>query len=293
MAEFDIERFVSLSKAVDLSDIDWNEARRVGITDEEDKILRYMQDTESHTILYLRDLLTGHTAADPEVTQFLACWVYEETFHGRALDRFLVEIGRPPARERYQRVHARPSIRELATGWAGRLAAQATPHFAAVHMCWGAVNEFLAAMSYTQLARRSANRPLQKLLHRLAKDERRHFAFYYDQADKRLRRGGRFARKLCSLTLQAWEPVGSGVGQPETIDMIASFLFSDRRGRREVELLHEAVRKLPGMESWNVANRWAELGRARYKSAHPDDYARHRAADALRDAAPEVMAASA
>jgi len=25
-----------------------------------------MADTESHTIIYLRDLLAGHTAADPE-----------------------------------------------------------------------------------------------------------------------------------------------------------------------------------------------------------------------------------
>ena len=293
MAAFDIDRFVSLSKAIDLSDIDWAEARRVGITDEEDQILRYMQDTESHTILYLRDLLSGAAARDPEVTTFLACWVYEETFHGRALDRFLVEVGRPPASTRYESVHLRPSIREILSAWAGRLAASATPHFAAVHMCWGAVNEFLAATAYTQLARNSANRPLQKLLHRLAKDERRHFAFYHDQADRRLRAGGRVAQKLCALTLNNWQPVGSGVGQPETIDLFASYLFSDRRGRRELALLHQAVHQLPGMASWDVADRWAKLSRARYRAAHPASDARHRAADALRDTAPETAVASA
>src|SRR5258706_446498 len=63
MAGFDIEKFVSLSKAVDLSDIDWEEAARVGITDDEHRVLRYMSDTEMHTIIYLRDLLAGHTAA--------------------------------------------------------------------------------------------------------------------------------------------------------------------------------------------------------------------------------------
>jgi len=290
---FDVERFVSLSKAIDLSDIDWAEVRRVGITDEEDQVLRYMQDTESHTILYLRDLLTGFTASDPEVTTFLACWVYEETFHGRALDRFLVESGRPSARERYDAVHVRPSLRERLTGWGGRLAAKTTPHFAAVHMCWGAANEFLAAMAYTQLARRTANQPLRKLLHRLAKDERRHFAFYHDQADKRLRRGGFVAQKLCSTILKTWEPVGSGVGDPNLIPMIGSFLFTDRRGRREVELLQQAVTQLPGMESWDLAFRWAELARARYEAADPAAYARHRAADARRDADTETENAQA
>lgn len=277
---FDIERFVGLSKAVDVSDIDWKEARRVGITDEEAQILRYMQDVESHTILYLRDLLTGFTARDPEVTTFLACWVYEETYHGRALDRFLVEVGRPPARDRHDQVHGRPSFRERLTGWTGRMAANATPHFAAVHMAWGAANEFCAALSYTQLARRTENAPLRMLCNRLAKDERRHFAFYFDQAQKRLRAGGVFAQKLCALMLgRFWEPVGMGVGGPSTIDLCASYLFDGPRGRRAVAEFDEVVRSLPGMEFWSAGMRWAEAGSARFRTSHPEAYARHRAQD--------------
>ena len=89
---FDIDRFVDLSKAVETSDLDWDYIKRVGITPDEARILRYMADVESHTIIYLRDILSGHTASDPEITQFLACWVYEETHHGRALDRFLASL---------------------------------------------------------------------------------------------------------------------------------------------------------------------------------------------------------
>ena len=44
-----------------------------------------MQDIESHTIVYLRTLLSTRAMDDPEVATFLACWFYEETFHGRAL----------------------------------------------------------------------------------------------------------------------------------------------------------------------------------------------------------------
>lgn len=281
---FDVDRFASLSKALDLSDIDWAEVRRVGITDEEDQILRYMQDTESHTVLYLRDLLTGFTARDPEVTTFLACWVYEETFHGRALDRVLVESGRPSARTYYDEVHMRPSLRERLSGLVGRLAAKTTPHFAAVHMCWGATNEFLAATAYTQLARRTSNEQLRKVLHRIAKDERRHFAFYHDQADMRLRRGGRFAQKLCATLLQTWQPVGAGIGGTNLLPLIGSYLFSDRRGRHELELLQQMVNQLPGMESWDLAYRWAEEARVQFQATDPVAWARHRAFDARREA---------
>src|SRR3954468_2316000 len=116
MAEFDVERFVSLSKAVDLSDIDWDECARVGITDEEHRVLRYMSDTETHTIIYLRDLLAGHTAADPEVISFLSCWVYEETHHGRALDKIMEAAGRGPAADRYTQVTQKATFREDLTG---------------------------------------------------------------------------------------------------------------------------------------------------------------------------------
>ena len=48
-----------------------------------------MQDIETHTIVYLRTILATRAIDDPEVATFLACWFYEETFHGRALARFL------------------------------------------------------------------------------------------------------------------------------------------------------------------------------------------------------------
>ena len=101
---FDIDRFVSLSKAVETSDLDWDYIAEKGVTDAEARILRYMADVESHTILYLRDLLAGHTSRDPEVTAFMSCWVYEETLHGRAIDQVLAAAGRPEGRDRYTRI---------------------------------------------------------------------------------------------------------------------------------------------------------------------------------------------
>jgi hypothetical protein len=85
-----------------------------------------------------------------------------------------------------------------------------TPHFAATHMAWGAVNEMMAASAYTQLAYYSQNKELSKLLLRLAKDERRHQSFYYHQAERRLvhamarRLADRMDRRMSELPGFSW-----------------------------------------------------------------------------------------
>src|SRR3989442_8276497 len=102
---FDLEAYVARSRAVDLSAIPWDEIPRHPLSAETVRTLRYMQDIESHTIIYLRSLLATRAIDEPEVATFLACWLYEETFHGIALARFLEAAGnrlRPPARPRGQ-----------------------------------------------------------------------------------------------------------------------------------------------------------------------------------------------
>src|SRR5215831_10779280 len=93
MPAFDLDAYVARSQAVDLSAIAWSDVARHPVPPEAIRTLRYMQDIESHTIIYLRSLLATRAVDDPEVATFLACWVYEETFHGRALARFLEAAG--------------------------------------------------------------------------------------------------------------------------------------------------------------------------------------------------------
>ena len=52
-----------------------------------------MMDIETHTVVFLRDLLATRASFDPEVTAFLSCWAYEELWHGEAFSRFLGEAG--------------------------------------------------------------------------------------------------------------------------------------------------------------------------------------------------------
>ena len=49
------------------------------VTEDEARCLAYMMDIETHTVVFLRDLLATRASFDPEVTAFLSCWVYESS----------------------------------------------------------------------------------------------------------------------------------------------------------------------------------------------------------------------
>ena len=91
----DLEAWVARSGALDLSAIAWDQVDRYPLPAGAVRALRYMQDIESHTVVYLRELLATRAIEDPDVATFLACWLYEETFHGIALARFLEAAGAP------------------------------------------------------------------------------------------------------------------------------------------------------------------------------------------------------
>src|SRR3989440_8461642 len=95
MTTFDLDGWVARSGALDLTGIDWTEVPRHPLPAQAIRTLTYMQDIESHTIIYLRSLLATRAVDDPEVATFLACWLHEETFHGIALSRFLEHAGYP------------------------------------------------------------------------------------------------------------------------------------------------------------------------------------------------------
>ena len=58
MAAVDLEAYVARSRAVDLSAFPWADVPRYPVTPEAIRTLRYIQDVEGPTIIYLRELLT-------------------------------------------------------------------------------------------------------------------------------------------------------------------------------------------------------------------------------------------
>jgi hypothetical protein len=87
MEPFDLDAWAARSAKLDLTDIAWEDVPQHPLPPAALRTLRYMQDIESHTAVYLRALLSTRAVDDPEVSTFLACWLYEETFHGRARAR--------------------------------------------------------------------------------------------------------------------------------------------------------------------------------------------------------------
>src|SRR5262249_56738178 len=136
------------------------------------RALRYMQDIEGHTMVYVRQLLATRAIDDPDVATFLACWFYEETFHGRALARLLVAAGHPPLERQRSRQPWTSRFEEGALG----LVSCVWGNFVGVHMVWGAINELTTLAGYQRLAELEPHPVLVELLARIAPHESRHFA---------------------------------------------------------------------------------------------------------------------
>src|SRR5712691_8211779 len=134
MPAFDLDAWVARSGALDLGAIAWDDVGKYPVPPAVVRTLTYMQDIESHTIIYLRALLATRAIDDPEVATFLACWLYEETFHGIALARFLEAAGHPVG-ERARPRGSEPWTKRLEST-ATSMLSKAWPDFCAVHMTW-------------------------------------------------------------------------------------------------------------------------------------------------------------
>ena len=211
------------------------------------RCLRYMHDIEHHTICYLRDLLLTPAHRDPEVTAFLSCWAYEELWHGEAIGAVLAAHGEAAGAARLAPLRHRRRWRDMA-GVVGHLATSAVAgeSFIAVHMSWGALNEWTTQAGYGRLATIEGHPALSELLRRIMKQEGRHIDYYASEAHRRLE-GDRRAQCLTRLALShLWRPVGSGVMPPAEVAFLVRHLFGGEEGRRTAERIDRRVDQLPG-----------------------------------------------
>jgi rubrerythrin len=266
-ADFDLDRYLRASKRVDLSSVEWDRVRDHPLTDDEARCLAYMMDIESHTVVFLRDVLATRASFDAEVTAFLSCWVYEELWHGEAFSRFLGEAGYRVAPD-YEAVRGDDAFptrvdrnqwirRKIATkGYVSHLGTLVGSalfrEFVAIHMTWGAVNELTTLTSYRRLIAGTDHPVLVQLLRAIVKDERRHFAFYRAQARRRLARS-RQARTITRWALEhLWAPVGTGVRPQAETDHVVLHLFGDADGLVAVKEMESIIEELPGLDGLHV-----------------------------------------
>jgi len=261
---FDLDRYLRVSGATKPECFDWT-TPQPQLSDDALFTIAYMMDIESHTIVYLRDLLSTRVVRDNEVTAFLSCWAYEEFFHSLLLRRFLATQGVAIEDKRFADLRSKTSLADRVIRPGIAMLSRATRHFPAVHMTFGAINEISTLIGYQALIARTdfahersgSYRPLLTvILERIIKDERRHFAFYFNQARRRLQAPS--ARRLTAfLVRNFWTPVGVTVRGDPAMRRVCAFLFPGETGVGRLGAVDTAIARLPGLEWFDLGARYA------------------------------------
>lgn len=247
----DAAALVERSARLQIEDLDLDSFRDRPLGPEALRCLKYMHDVEGHTMCYLRDVLVTKAHRDPDVTAFLACWSYEELWHGEAIAKVLESHGEPAGHRRLAEVRRRLPKRDALRPFLFSLGASLSS-LTTLQMAWGAVNEWSTQAGYGRLASKSRNPVLAELLRRIMKQEGRHIDFYTSEAKKRLG-SSRVGQRLTRGALKnLWGPVGSGVMPPGEVKFLVSHLFGDEEGMRAAQRIDRQVDRLPGLDGLHL-----------------------------------------
>ncbi|HET7503962.1 MAG TPA: acyl-ACP desaturase, partial [Kofleriaceae bacterium] len=256
----DIAQHLAVSQKVDIEDLDWETARRIGLTQLEIDSLLYFTDIESQTVHYFLEVAKLKVSRDPELLTFLTMWNYEEYFHSYALTRLLTECGVPveSATERSTKIRAGARFKARLEDFVQTLIAKLMPRtFVALWMFWGSLQECLTTQAYEEMARATANPVLAELCRRIAKQERRHFAYYFGQARKKLD-GQSWAQKFTRwIARRFYAPVGGGVKTDEEGARLVAQLFPGDKIFEVMSYIEKRMAQLPGMTGLDCCTRWA------------------------------------
>ena len=250
-AETEIEYFLGRSRPLDLSGIVWWQVPQYPLTVETIRTLRYMEHIESHTAVFPRTIFSTRAITDSVVVRFLTCWLYEESFHGPALARFLKAAGHTAPSPYPKRLSAKDRVEAAVS----TLVSSAWSDFLALHMTWGAIHELTTITAYQRLAALADHPILTDLVKRIVREEARHFAFYYSQARKRLARPV-VASITRFLLNQLWAPVGHGVQSIAAEQSVTGYLFADADGRTAARKVDSTIRRLPGLARVSLLESW-------------------------------------
>jgi hypothetical protein len=249
---FDIAKYVARAGKLEYEDIDFDAFREQPLDEASLRSLRYMHDVEFHTVCYLRDLLVTRVHSDPEITTFMTMWNHEEFWHGEAIGQVLA---------RHDEVHglARVDQTRATLGWKDRLnplvsmlGSALIKDFPAIHMTWGAVNEWVAQAGYSRLIARADHPVLSELLRRIMKQEGKHVDFYASQSTERLEGSKRAQFMTRQMLKRKWAPVGAGLMPDVEVRFLTSYLFSGPDGIEAARRVDTRIDRIPGLEGMHL-----------------------------------------
>ena len=261
---FSIERYKEESRKLDTTGVQWNRIRDYPLSKGDLFFLHYAMDVENHVPLYLSHLLVTRACMNPVITTFLSLWAYEELWHGENLGKLLNHYGIEfDGDDRIAQIRAGLGFQNSLSIMTTMAGSWLLKDFSAIYLSIGAINELSTLSGYGALIRKSQHPVLKDLLSRIIKDERRHFAFYYNSAKEWLL-GNRFAQRVDRAVLdRVWVPVGQGVKNQEEVDALALYLFDDAEGEADLARIDEKIGKLPGLEGIELMSKSLREARAR------------------------------
>jgi hypothetical protein len=183
----------------------------------------------------------------------MTMWNREEFWHGEALAAVL---GKHGIIVDFDELKAS----RLKLGWKDRLdpikqsllGGLVGNDFVAVHMAWGAANEWSANAAYLRMARQENHPVLAELLKRIAAQETKHVAFYASQARDRLEKSKK-AQVIARFALKKfWAPVGTTISSDAEVTHVMGHLFAGEEGRKLIRSIDSHIAKLPGMEGLTI-----------------------------------------
>lgn len=254
-----VESYKARAGRLDLEGIDFNDFRDRPLSRNALRSLQYMADIEHHTVCYLRELLMTPAHRDPDVTDFLSCWVFEELWHGEAIEAVLdahragsdaAPASFSPPAAQLSRLGRRAASLRSATKFG--LTTVFGRAFIPIHMSWGAINEWTTQAGYARLGVIEKHPTLSELLRRIMKQEGRHIDFYASEAARRLH-SSETAQRLTRRTLKHfWAPVGSGVKPKSEVSFLCRYLFDGDDGLEVAKRIDRRVDGLPGLSGLHL-----------------------------------------
>jgi hypothetical protein len=254
----EIDKFIRHSRRVETDDLDWEAARRAGLRGDEPFALRYFADVEGQTIFYFREILNTHASRRPDILAFMTTWNYEEFFHAEALGRLLDVCGHPAAPARSTELREAATVASRVENAAQLALSRAAPDaFLGLYLTWGASQELLTSRGYERLRESTHNPVLRELAARIARQERRHFAWYWNGAREQLARSTAAQRVTRFLFQRAWNPVGSGVKSDDEVQRMVDAVFPGTVIDQIMGDIQRRISALPGMAGIDAPARFA------------------------------------
>ncbi len=177
-------------------------------------------------------------------------------WHGEAIGRVLEahgeEAGVPRIAALRHRRRRREAMSTLSTLGSAVFAGRA---FIAVHMTWGAINEWTTQAGYARLSERADHPTLRELLKRIMKQEGGHIDFYASEASRRLADSRKTQRLTRFALTHLWQPVGSGVMPKQEVRFLVDYLLGGAEGSSVAARIDRRVDRLPGQKDLRLLQR--------------------------------------